>query len=338
MIVDPHGHIDDDDRNDINARFEQARGPKHDGGPPMYIISPNNRQGMDDITDTKYQRDKTANSKSTLASAWTPSFTTEVPEWVILSRVVALARKSRSFLVSKAISFESTGWSAAFHETTNSFKAYSALLRIDTDFAVDEPSSSTGSDLGPVVVAASENSYLQLESAYTISMRERYLGPKALRHKLYRNMRNDTEKEQQVLHDWRPVDALVERLRRDYGSLALFFYNHLAPDVVAILWRPHVSSTHPFSVMASEYTQPSVSMGWKADTMMLTNVDDVIREMSSHCLDGIVTKVKVFQSPTPEPGTSLPSSSSHQSPASSAKKRKQVEESSSSDDDSDASE
>ena len=324
--MDPHGHIDDEDRSAIVARFEQVRGPSHEGGPPMYIISPNGRQGIDDATKSSSSNNDIVDPAAQTAflskdpAAWTPSFTTVLPEWVILTRVIALARKSRSFLLSKVTSFEqSAGWSAAFHETTNSFQAYSALLRIDSDFAVDEPSSSTGSDLGPVVVSSekgsSSSSSSQLLSAYTTSMQKRYLGPKALRLKLYRNMR-DAE-EEQVLQDWRPVDALVERLRRDFGSLALFFYNHLCPDVIAILWRADVFSTHPFTVMASEYTQPSVSADWKADTMMMTNVDDVIREMS-HSLDGMVTKVKLFQAPSPE--TRIVAAS----PSTSAKKRKHV--------------
>ena len=48
MIVDPHGHIDDEDRRAITMGFEQARGTSKEGGPPMYVVSPNDRGGVDD--------------------------------------------------------------------------------------------------------------------------------------------------------------------------------------------------------------------------------------------------------------------------------------------------
>ena len=307
LIVDPHGHIDDNDRATIRTRFEQARGATGEGGPPMYIVSPYDRQGTNDSLDTSTSRAENDNSNDSTSRqqainsstvmnsmAWTPGFTSTLPEWVVLTRAVALAKKTRAFLTQKRLEFNSDGWSAAFQETSTSFKAYSALLRVEPELAVDEKSSSTGTDLNPSVVNGEHDGLL--ESAFTCSMRLRYVGPKSLRVKLYKNMRDisGSEQQQTVLHDWRPVDALVNALRDNFGHHALFFYNDLCPDVIAVLWRPKVFVPKPFSVMGSEFAQPCVASGWKPDTMVMVNGRDVLREMSQF-YNSIVTKVKLFQ-------------------------------------------
>jgi hypothetical protein len=293
LIVDPHGHIDDNDRAAIITRFEQARGATGEGGPPMYIVSPYDRQGTDDALDTTATTEGENGAPKLTSSvmesmAWSPGFTSVLPEWVVLTRSVALAKKTRAFLSHKRIAFESEGWSAAFQDSATSFKAYSSLLRVEPELAVDAKSSSTGGHLSPVSTSG------VLESAFTQSMRSRYLGPKSLRLKLYKNMRDSELEHQALLHDWRPVDALVDTLRNNFGSLALFFYNDLCSDVIAVLWRPNVFASKSFSVMGSEYAQPRLEGNWKVDTMVMVNGNDVLREMSQY-YNGLVTKVKTFQ-------------------------------------------
>jgi len=316
FIVDPFGHINEEDRSAITARFEKLRGPNREGGSPMYIITPNDRGGLEDLNKVV--------SPSNDPGVWSPSYTANSPEWVVLTRIIALARKSRFFLLSKLSSFDmdSSSWSTVFCETTQSYHGYSALLRVHPEFTTNEQLSSTCGDLGPElrVVAGTSDVAKRMVSAYTKCMEDQYLGPKALRMKVYRNMRNTDE--EQVLSDWRPVTEMVEALRRDFGSLALFFYNYLCPDVIAVLWRPHVFSTQPFSVMTSEYTRPSVSGDWEADTMVMINVDDVFREMSQ-LMDGIVLKVKLFQSPEPASSGTIVSAVSV-TPSSAEKKRKRA--------------
>lgn len=298
--MDPHGHIEDSDRSAILSRFEQARGPTGDGGPPMYIISPYDRQGLSDSLDTSVEdTDNSPNQQfrsSVIQSmAWTPGFTSKIPEWVVLTRVVALAKKARTFLMQKRTSFDSDGWSAAFQETSTSFKAYSALLRISPEFLFDDKSSSTGDDLSPCQIPNGT-----VMSAFSQSMRGRYLGPKPLRLKMYKNMRDLHSQNHAVLHDWRPVDEVVQMLRRKFDHLALFFYNALCPDVIAVLFRPNIFVSKPFSVMSSEYAQPCLANNWNMDTMVMLNGNDFLREMSQYYSD-VVSKVKVLQTlPAPE--------------------------------------
>jgi hypothetical protein len=113
------------------------------------------------------------------------------------------------------------------------FKSFSQCLASDFIGGVD--SCSTGGDLD---VGVSKNNVM--ESGYTRSIRARLAGPKDLRRKLYRNlMCEDVTK---LLLEWRPVGAMVDTLRKQLGSTALFFYNDLCPEVVAALWRPLFAS------------------------------------------------------------------------------------------------
>jgi hypothetical protein len=73
-----------------------------------------------------------------------------------------------------------------------------------------------------------------METGYTRSMQARLAGPKDLRRKLYRNLMG--EDETKLLLEWRPVGAMVDTLRKQLGSTALFFFNDLCPEVVAVLW------------------------------------------------------------------------------------------------------
>jgi hypothetical protein len=274
--VNPRDHIDQDEQDEIFSQFEKARGKTVDVGPPMYIVAPYDRKELDEDEqkDTKWARE----------GSWAPSVSS--PEWVVVSRAAALAKRSHDFLKSCVKNFDETDWSAAFHETPSSFQSYSVLLRVDPDFVIDSDSSSTGTDLG--VVANKDGIF---ESAYTRSMRARFLGPKMLRRKLYRNLRGAND--EAVLMSWRPVDSMVEELREKLGPLGLFFYNDLSPEVVALLWRPQVFDAMPLSVMASDYVRPVDSGDWKSDGLVVRNVSDMLREVSQYS-QNIVTTVKIF--------------------------------------------
>ena len=125
-------------------------------------------------------------------------------------------------------------------------------------------------------------------------MQSLFEGPKELRRKLYRNLRmeDDGTNDSSVLLEWRPVQATVWALRRKLGHWALFFYNHLCPDVIGVVWRPF-GSPRAFSALVSEYMQPAQADDWQSDTMVTLNVSDLLREMGRLTAD-IVTNVKVL--------------------------------------------
>lgn len=180
--MDPHGHISEDEHSDIVAQFESIRGPDFTKGPPMYIVSPNDRIG-------EAEKEEAA-KKTKTPCLWTPTFTLHNPELVVLSRAATLAKRSHDFLMN-ALSSNDTAvdWCAVFQETPSSFTSYSALLRVDSDFVVDKECSSTASELR---IKRNESNGM-LESSYTRSMRQRSLGPKALRRKVYRNLDNEDD-------------------------------------------------------------------------------------------------------------------------------------------------
>jgi hypothetical protein len=299
--VNPRGHINDDDRDEIIAQFERIRGPNNTTGPPMYVIAPYNRQeskdddnGEDDNTNNNYK--KMNMTKGTpLSSSWTPSV--ESPEWVVVSRATALARRSFDFLTRQVQTFDdSSDWSIAFQESATSLQSYSVLLRVDPDFVIDPHSSSTST-------SADGNDCLDVlegeGSAYTRSMMARLAGPKPLRRKLYRNLRGTGDKSSDVLLHWDPIEMLVAALREKFGHLAVFFYNELSPEVIAVRWRPDTFAPMPFSIMTSEYVQPGSGGGggkddWNSDSLVTRNSNDILRDMSQYYED-IVTTIKVFE-------------------------------------------
>jgi U3 small nucleolar RNA-associated protein 22 len=274
MVVDPQGILSDDDRVLITTQFDKMRGSTYQQGPPMYIVSPSDRPGGGE-----------AAGDPNSSTRWTPSFTEVSPEWVVLTRATVLAQRSHAFLTKSQQQFEPNTWSTVFHETTDSFKSYSALLRVDLDFIVDSDSSSTGGDLD---VGINKNN--TMDTGYTRSMRARLNGPKDLRRKLYRNLMD--KEETKLVLEWRPVDTMVEALRKQLGSQALFFYNDLCPEVVAVLWRP-LFTPRAFSAMVSESVRPVIPGEWKADTLVTLNVQDVLREVEQYTAD-IVTDCRVF--------------------------------------------
>jgi hypothetical protein len=152
----------------------------------MYIVSPNDRQNGSE--DEQPKQGSAANKGTSSGGIWAPTFTQHNPEGVVLCRAAALAKRSHDFLMEALLSNHAVDWSAVFLETPSSFMSYSTLLRVDSDFVVDKECSSTGSEIG---VYASEDGVL--ESSYTRSMRQRSLGPKALRRKVYRNLTNSKE-------------------------------------------------------------------------------------------------------------------------------------------------
>jgi len=279
MIVDPQGQLTEDDRSHIVAQFEKVRGEGNRHGPAMYICSPNDCQEADENTHM------TSGKPQEQRGTWIPSFTSETPEWVVLTRTVVLAQRSYSFLRNSLVDFRTGDWSAIFHESTSSFLSYSALLRVDPEFIVDAESSSTG---GSLDVRTDKSG--SLVSSYMRSMHNLFNGPKELRRKLYRNLLDTGEN--QMLLEWRPVDDVVQELRFRLGNLALFFYNDLSPEVVAILWRP-VFASRSFSAMGSEHVRPVVADDLQSDTLVTINTKDILREVSQYTSD-IVVGVKVF--------------------------------------------
>jgi hypothetical protein len=85
---------------------------------------------------------------------------------------------------------------------------------------------------------------------------------------------------------------MVDTLRKQLGSTALFFNNDLCPEVVAVLWRP-LFAPRSFSAMVSEGVRPVIPSDWKAVTLVTLNVKDVLREVEQYTAD-IVTDCRVF--------------------------------------------
>jgi hypothetical protein len=166
---------------------------------------------------------------------------------------------------------------------------------VDPDFVIDPHSSST-------CASADGNNFLDMVegegSAYTRSMMARLAGPKPLRRKLYRNLRGTGDKSNDVLLHWDPIETLVAALREKFGHLAVFFYNTLSPEVIAVRWRPNSFTPIPFSIMTSEYVQPGPGGGgsddWNLDSLVTRNSNDILRDMSQYYED-IVTTIKVFE-------------------------------------------
>jgi len=287
LIVDPHGHISDEERSQIYSQFESARGPIFQGGPSMYLISPNDcDKGIPDENSDETNIDN---------NVWKPTFTTIQPEKVILLRVCALARRSYDHLLHNTVlgdcsTSENISWVAAFQESSTSLKSYDVLLRVDPGLIVDKYSSSTGVDRS--LVASIDVDTNTVHSAYTRSLDLQTVGHKKLRKKMYKNLNNGSSSEG-ILHSWNPVECVLKKLRSKFGHLAVFFYNEYAPDIIAILWRPKSLQSHPFSVLHSEYKRP-VEDNWKDDSLASMNTEDILRELHFHVRD-IVIDVKVMK-------------------------------------------
>jgi len=226
----------------------------------------------------------------------TPGYTHTQPEQVILLRAVALAKRSEQFLIQRLIHHDDNdrlGWSSAFLEGSSSLKSYSALLRINADLVTDNGCSTTS---GAFEFKDVDN---ERASPFTQCVKRRHLGPKPLRRNLYKNLNKSRES---VLHGWQPIESLLRTLRERFGTFAVFFCNELSPEVIAVLWRPGVFEAQRFTTVDSEYKRP-VEDQWKEDSLVVTNQDDIIREIR-HLARDIVVDIKVLddKSIKPAPG------------------------------------
>jgi U3 small nucleolar RNA-associated protein 22 len=290
LVVDPRDHISDDDYEVIMKKFDNARGAEMDKGRPMYFITPYNKgedMEEEEFMETKPNTNPRKAATNGKESSWCPSV--ESPEWVVVKRAVALAKRSHAFMTKCLKGFDETDWSAIFQESTTAFKSYSVLFRVHSNLIFDEASSSTCDALG---LTESEDG-CGMESAYTRSMKARALGPKPLRRKNYRNLQ-ESSGEKSVVVAWQPIRECVKALRDRFSSHALFFYNELSPQVIGIVWRPGIFAPMAFSVMNSDYAAPAEDKdGSRSSIMVVRNASDLIREMNAYCED-IVVNVKLF--------------------------------------------
>jgi hypothetical protein len=240
----------------------------------MYIVAPYNGNAEDyghDGVETQIQ------------GKWEPSIAS--PEWVVLKRVIQIAKRSREHMHHCLVSFDDSNWPAVFRESPGSFKSYSLLMRVHEDFIVDSEASSTG---GHLEVLKGEDGLN--ESSFARSMAALTLGPRALRQKVYRNLRSGSRNS--VVPIWQPVRELVQALRKRFGCHAVFFYNQNCPEVICVLWRPKAFSPMSFSVMSSESSHPTEDE-WNSSSLVAHNLGDLVREIQEYSKD-IVTNIRVF--------------------------------------------
>jgi hypothetical protein len=254
------------------------------GGPPMFLITlgcvrSTKAQPMPGIPDVaNRQRERCI-----------PTFARESPEQVVLSRVIALAKRSELFLLNLLAKGESirldgnNSWASVFHESASSLKSYSVLLRVDPHIVVDPGSSSTEGDSTTKITEDG------LKTPFTRSAIRRSVGPKSLRIHTYKNVGSSVEA---MLHGWCPIANLVDTLRAKFGSSAVFFYNALAPDIIALLWRPTTFSPVAFTAMHSEFKRP-MENEWREDGLAMQNAEDLLRKIC-HIADSSVKDVKIL--------------------------------------------
>ncbi|MFH4976582.1 hypothetical protein AB6A40_003291 [Gnathostoma spinigerum] len=69
------------------------------------------------------------------------------------------------------------------------------------------------------------------------------------RHLVYRNQtRSGKEADALPVFDYDPILFFVERLRDDYGNVALFFYDKYGGDTIGVVWRPSAKENRPLNV------------------------------------------------------------------------------------------
>ena len=191
MIVDPQNHITAHDRELIIAQFIAARGPDESKGPAMYIISPADYDGVEEMTGSKVVGDGGSAEQvgSRTDKVWSPTYTSKFPERVVLSRAAALARCSHDHLTSCIMNGSSSenSWVAAFQESSASLTSYSVLLRVDNAFVTDAGCCSTNAD-SVIGDASKQGNNGMTTSPFERSLLKRYSGPKDLRKKMYKNL------------------------------------------------------------------------------------------------------------------------------------------------------
>lgn len=191
LIVDPQSHITAHDCSLIMVQFNNIRGPDLNKGPAMYIISPADYDGVEEMTGSKVVGDGSTEAVDTtgaLERVWSPTYTSKFPERVVLHRASALAKCSLDHLTS-CIANGSSGssWVAAFQESSASLTSYSALLRVDNTFVTDTGCSSTNAD-SVIGAPSKQDSNSEVTSPFERSLLKRYAGPKELRKKMYKNL------------------------------------------------------------------------------------------------------------------------------------------------------
>jgi len=305
LIVDPQGIVGAEDRALIRSRFDSSRGPDLVGGPPMYVVSPGDcgidGNGGGPAAAAAEEEEEEAGEGLKLPGCgddddgggrWAPGITHTLPERVFLSRAVALAGRSEKFLARRLLvdddgrrggsGGDPDEWSPVFSGAESSLASYGALLAVDPDLVVDPGCSTAGGNF-----TVRRGGGLRFESPFTVGAARRHAGPKPLRKNLYKNLSGSKDS---ILHGWQPVEAVVAKLRRKFGGVAAFFYNDLAPDVIAVLWRPDALRPQPFSAARSERKAP-VEIRWQADGLVVTSLDDVLREIR-HVARGVVVDVR----------------------------------------------
>ncbi len=278
LVVNPRGHISDEEYDDINRAFEKCRSKGKDSGPPIYVIAPYNRCSYDLDQEEDQNNNHGVNSEK-----WQQSVAS--PEWVVLRRLVHLAKRSHEYMYRCLSNFDDSDWSAIFHETPNSFKSYSVLMRVNAELIVDQETSSTS---GSLEVIKNEDGTEQ--SSFTRSMKSLSIGPRTLRQNVYRNVR--ARKAGDIVPGWNPIQMLVASLQAHFGEYAVFFYNEFCPQVIGIVWRPEVFTPTPFSALSSESSYP-VNDNWTGDTLVSRNSSDLLRELTQYTKD-MVTNIRVF--------------------------------------------
>jgi len=278
LIIDTQGQMSSYSREDIVNKFQSLRGADGISGPPMYIVS---NDYVEILHDSSYH--ESSNNK------WIPSFTRLTPERVVLSRICALANQSYQYIMKAMMNSKSTeinAWKGIFQENPSSMKSYSFLLRVNTDFVVDSGCSSSSSDFGLL-----NSVHLGFETPYTRTLIKRLLGPKQLRKKAYKNLNSQTAKDG-IMYCWKPVESKIDRLRSRYGQFFVLFYNKLSPELIAVLWRPSAFLSKPFNAINSELKHP-IENEWNRDSLVITNADDIFREIS-YLVKDLVVDTRVF--------------------------------------------
>lgn len=205
LIVDPQHHITSHDRMLVQTQFNDCRGPEYSKGPAMYIISPADYDGVQDMAGSKVvgggdNNDGGVFSQTQAASAaekvWAPTITSEFPEKVVLFRAAALAKCSHDHLITCLMrgfggKVSKNSWVAAFQESSASLTSYSALMRITSSCITDAGCSSTNADFAigaPQSKLPAGNDVSQsMCSPFEKSLQNIHAGPKELRKKHYKN-------------------------------------------------------------------------------------------------------------------------------------------------------
>ena len=64
------------------------------------------------------------------------------------------------------------------------------------------------------------------------------------------------------------------------GHLAIFFYNEMAPEVIAMLWRPDAFTSQPFSAVKSEFLRP-IESNWQENSLVIANATDTMNAVQN---------------------------------------------------------